>query len=35
MMLLSDIATKLQARLIGNGQQDITGVNTRAVRSVF
>ena len=28
MMLLSDIATKLQARLIGDGQQDITGVNT-------
>jgi len=30
MMLLSEIATKLQARLIGDGQQDITGVNTIA-----
>ncbi len=29
-MLLSDIATKLQARLIGDGQRDITGVNTIA-----
>ena len=27
-MLLSEIATKLQARLIGDGQRDITGVNT-------
>ena len=27
-MLLSDIATKLQAQLLGDGQQDITGVNT-------
>ncbi len=27
-MLLSDIAAKLQARLIGEGQRDITGVNT-------
>jgi UDP-3-O-[3-hydroxymyristoyl] glucosamine N-acyltransferase len=30
MMLLSEIATKLQARLIGDGQRDITGVNTIA-----
>ena len=30
MMLLSDIATKLQACLTGDGQQDITGVNTIA-----
>ncbi|RKY13594.1 MAG: UDP-3-O-(3-hydroxymyristoyl)glucosamine N-acyltransferase [Planctomycetota bacterium] len=29
-MLLSEIATKLQAQLIGDGQQDITGVNTIA-----
>jgi UDP-3-O-[3-hydroxymyristoyl] glucosamine N-acyltransferase len=27
-MLLSDIATKLQAEVIGDGQRDITGVNT-------
>ena len=27
-MLLSDIATKLQGRLIGDGQQEITGINT-------
>ena len=27
-MLLADIATKLQANLIGDGQKDITGVNT-------
>ena len=33
-MLLSDIATKLQAQLIGDGQQDITGVNTIADASV-
>lgn len=29
-MLLSEIAIKLQARLIGDGQRDITGVNTIA-----
>ncbi|MEN8126810.1 MAG: UDP-3-O-(3-hydroxymyristoyl)glucosamine N-acyltransferase [Planctomycetota bacterium] len=29
-MLLSDIASKLQAQLIGDGQVDITGVNTIA-----
>ncbi len=29
-MLLSDIATKLQAQLTGDGQRDITGVNTIA-----
>jgi len=29
-MRLSEIATKLQARLIGDGQRDITGVNTIA-----
>ena len=29
-MLLSDIAKKLQAQLIGDGQRDITGVNTIA-----
>ena len=29
-MLLSDIATKVQAQLIGDGQRDITGVNTIA-----
>ncbi|MDH4202907.1 MAG: UDP-3-O-(3-hydroxymyristoyl)glucosamine N-acyltransferase [Phycisphaerae bacterium] len=27
-MLLADVATKLQANLIGDGQKDITGVNT-------
>ncbi|MHC5018348.1 MAG: hypothetical protein ACYTFP_07250 [Planctomycetota bacterium] len=30
MMLLSEIATKIQAQLIGDGQQDITGVNAIA-----
>ena len=29
-MLLSEIAKNLQAQLVGNGQQDITGVNTIA-----
>ncbi|MHC4907986.1 MAG: UDP-3-O-(3-hydroxymyristoyl)glucosamine N-acyltransferase [Planctomycetota bacterium] len=34
MMLLSEIATKIQAQLIGDGQQDITGVDITGVNAI-